>query len=67
MTTKNYRNFLASGTLIGDKVYNTKKEHIGKIEELMIDLEKGKIGYAVMSLGVLSALVINILRSLGKL
>lgn len=51
MTTKHYRNFLASGTLIGDKVYNSKKEHIGKIEELMIDLEKGRVGYAVMSFG----------------
>jgi sporulation protein YlmC with PRC-barrel domain len=51
MSTKHYRNFLASGTLIGDEVYNSKNEHIGKIEELMIDLTQGKVGYAVMSFG----------------
>lgn len=51
MSNKQYRNLLASGTLIGDKVYNPKNEHIGKIEELMIDLNKGNVGYAVMSFG----------------
>ena len=48
---KYHRNLLASGTLIGDKVVNQKKEHIGKIEELMISLEDGTVSYAVMSFG----------------
>ncbi len=47
----NYRNLLAAGTLIGDTVYNAKNEEIGKIEELMISVQDGKVGYAVMSFG----------------
>lgn len=48
---KKYRHLLASGTLIGDKVVNQKNEDIGKIEELMISVEDGQVGYAVMSFG----------------
>lgn len=45
------RNLLAAGTLIGDKVINQQNEHIGKIEELMIEVERGRVAYAVMSFG----------------
>lgn len=45
------RNLLAAGTLIGDSVYTPRKEHVGKIEELMISLKDGKVSYAVMSFG----------------
>ncbi len=45
------RNFLAAGTLIGDKVVNQQNESIGKIEELMISVSDGRVGYAVMSFG----------------
>ncbi|MDQ2994485.1 MAG: PRC-barrel domain-containing protein, partial [Pseudomonadota bacterium] len=31
--------------------YNPQNEHIGQIEELMINLDKGEIGYAVLSVG----------------
>ena len=49
MATNHHRNVLSATTIIGDKVYNSSKEHLGKIEELMIDLEKGQISYAVLS------------------
>ena len=48
---KTYRHLLASGTLIGDKVVNQQNEDIGKIEELMISVEEGRVSYAVMSFG----------------
>jgi len=35
--------FLTANTVKGDKVINTAGEHLGKIEDLMIDLE-----YAVL-------------------
>jgi sporulation protein YlmC with PRC-barrel domain len=43
--------FLSAGTIKGDKVVNTAGEDLGKIEELMIDLQEGRIGYAVLSFG----------------
>lgn len=42
---------LAASTLKGDKVTNAKGEDLGKVEEIMIDLEKGKIAYVVLSFG----------------
>jgi sporulation protein YlmC with PRC-barrel domain len=42
---------LAADTLTGDKVVNPQKEDLGKIEHLMIDLENGRIAYAVLSFG----------------
>jgi hypothetical protein len=42
---------LAADTLTGDKVVNFQKEDLGKIEHLMIDLETGRIAYAVLSFG----------------
>jgi len=42
---------LAADTLTGDKVVNRQKEDLGKIEHLMIDLETGRIAYAVLSFG----------------
>src|SRR5450755_2912586 len=42
---------LAADTLTGDKVVNLQKEDLGKIEHLMIDLESGRIAYAVLSFG----------------
>jgi sporulation protein YlmC with PRC-barrel domain len=43
--------FLSAGTLKGDKVVNARGEDIGKIEEFMIDLQDGKVGYVVVSHG----------------
>lgn len=42
---------LSAGTLKGDDVVNAKHEKLGKIEELMVDLDKGRIAYAVLSFG----------------
>jgi sporulation protein YlmC with PRC-barrel domain len=42
---------LAADTLTGDKVVNFQNEDLGKIEHLMIDLETGRIAYAVLSFG----------------
>ena len=43
--------FLSAGTIKGDKVVNRAGDNLGKIEELMIDLENGRIAYAVVSHG----------------
>jgi len=43
--------FLTANTVKGDKVINMAGEHLGKIEDLMIDLEYGRIVYAVLSFG----------------
>jgi len=42
---------LSAGTLTGDPIKNSKGEDLGKVEELMIDLEEGRISYAVVSFG----------------
>lgn len=42
---------LSASTIIGDAVENSAGEHLGKIEELMIDIEQGRIAYAVLSFG----------------
>src|SRR5580658_7410643 len=42
---------LAADTLSGNKVVNLRKEDLGKIEHLMIDLESGRVAYAVLSFG----------------
>jgi len=42
---------LAADTLAGDKVVNRQKENLGTIEHLMIDVEKGRVAYAVLSFG----------------
>lgn len=55
MTTTNQerlqRHVLSASTLIGDTVSNPAGEDLGKIEELMIDLDHNRIAYAVLSFG----------------
>jgi len=48
---REHPDFLSSGTIKGDKVINKTGEHLGKIEELMIDLENGRVAYTVLSFG----------------
>jgi len=43
--------FLSASTLKGDKVVNIAGEDLGKIEEFMLDLQNGRIAYAVLSFG----------------
>lgn len=42
---------LSASTLAGDKVKNLDGEDLGKIEEIMIDLQSGRIAYAVVAFG----------------
>ncbi len=42
---------LSASTLKGDRVVNHQGEDMGQIEELMIDLDRGRIAYAVLSFG----------------
>jgi sporulation protein YlmC with PRC-barrel domain len=42
---------LSASTLAGDAVVNREGEDLGRIEELMIDLEAGRVAYAVLSFG----------------
>jgi sporulation protein YlmC with PRC-barrel domain len=43
--------YLAATSIIGDKVKNQEGEHMGKIEDIMIDLTSGKIEYVVVEFG----------------
>lgn len=42
---------LSASTLIGDDVVNLQGEKLGKLEEIMLDIHEGRIGYAVLSFG----------------
>lgn len=42
---------LSGSSLKGDKVVNYKGEDLGKIEEIMIDLDRGQLAYVVLSFG----------------
>ncbi len=46
-----YRRVLSCSTLIGDGVRNKAGEDLGEIHDFMIDLESGRIAYAVLSFG----------------
>ena len=45
------RRLLSASTLSGDKVFNLEGEDLGKIEDFMLDMESGRIAYAVLSFG----------------
>jgi sporulation protein YlmC with PRC-barrel domain len=45
------RRLLSASTLSGDKVFNLAGEDLGKIEDFMLDMESGRIAYAVLSFG----------------
>lgn len=51
MTDHNYRRVLSATSLIGDTIENQQGDNLGKLEEIMIDLESGRIAYAVLSFG----------------
>jgi sporulation protein YlmC with PRC-barrel domain len=42
---------LSASTLSGDKVRNPQGEDLGKVEDFMLDLDSGRIVYAVLSFG----------------
>ena len=48
---KKYPRVLSATTMIGDKVVSTTGEDLGTLKELMIDLDEGRVNYAVLSFG----------------
>ncbi len=42
---------MGASTLIGDKVVNRQGENLGKVEELMVDMNTGNVRYCVLSFG----------------
>jgi sporulation protein YlmC with PRC-barrel domain len=48
---KEYPHVLSATTIIDDKVVNPDGEELGSIKELMIDMDKGQVNYAVLSFG----------------
>ncbi|HWQ49919.1 MAG TPA: PRC-barrel domain-containing protein [Methanosarcina sp.] len=51
MVSRENSHFLSASTLKGDKVVNRAGDDLGQIEDFMIDLENGRIAYAVLSFG----------------
>jgi sporulation protein YlmC with PRC-barrel domain len=45
------RRVLSATTLAGERVVDSEGEHLGKVDEIMVDLESGRIGYVVLSSG----------------
>ena len=43
--------FLTASSLIGDKVFNASREDLGKVKEIMLNLETGGIEYFVIEFG----------------
>lgn len=44
-------NLLSAGSITGDEVRNLQDEKLGKIHEIMLDVNDGSIRYAVLSSG----------------
>ncbi|AOJ76893.1 PRC-barrel domain-containing protein [Burkholderia ubonensis] len=42
---------MAAGTLEGDKVVTTDGDDVGRIKEIMLDVDSGRVAYAVLSSG----------------
>lgn len=51
MATKTGRQLLPGSTIEGTAVRNAAGEDLGEINDIMIDLEMGRIAYAVLSFG----------------
>lgn len=50
-TSTHTRQTLSASTLAGDKVINSKGEKLGKVEDIMIDVDTGRVAYVVLSFG----------------
>lgn len=46
-----YPQVLSATTMIGDKVVSPDGEDLGNLKELMIDMDEGRVNYAVLSFG----------------
>jgi sporulation protein YlmC with PRC-barrel domain len=51
MNRTQYRKSLSAGSIIGDPVVNDQGQDLGTIKEIMIDVERGQVSYAVLSFG----------------
>src|SRR5262245_65793230 len=51
MANTKYPKVLSASTISKDHVKNAAGEDLGKIEDLMIDLDSGRVAYAVLSFG----------------
>jgi sporulation protein YlmC with PRC-barrel domain len=49
--TGNGRSTIKADRVEGTEVYNTQGEHLGEVEDVIIDKASGKVAYAVMSFG----------------
>jgi len=67
MADRDNPDFLSAGTIKGDKIVNRAGEDLGKIEELMVDIQSGRIAYAVLSFGGFLGMGVNFLLSPGRL
>lgn len=43
--------FLTATSMIGDKLHNKQDEHMGAIEDIMLDINTGKIEYYIIKFG----------------
>jgi sporulation protein YlmC with PRC-barrel domain len=50
-TTLTRPEVLSATSIIGDDVYNHEDTKLGDIKELMVDVDTGKVAYAVLSFG----------------
>ncbi|MCC6586273.1 MAG: PRC-barrel domain-containing protein [Bryobacterales bacterium] len=50
-STTNRRRVLSASTLEGDRVVNAAGEDLGKMQDIMIDVQSGRVAYAVLSFG----------------
>ena len=50
-TMENRTGVLSASTMTGSRVTNPSGEDLGKIENLMLDLDRGRVAYAVLSFG----------------
>lgn len=48
---ENRTGVLSAGTITGSRVMNPSGEDLGKLEDLMLDLDRGRVAYAVLSFG----------------
>ncbi len=49
--TGNVKHVMSASTLVGDAVVNARGEDLGKLEDIMIHVDSGKVAYAVLSFG----------------
>jgi sporulation protein YlmC with PRC-barrel domain len=49
--TAGSQGLIAADRIEGTRVYNTAGDHLGEVEDVVIDKQSGKVAYAVMSFG----------------